>query len=104
MALGSKRLSVDDLMDCRVLSTESEKLELERCLREFDISAMVEARPDSRLRTGKSLCRAVLFAMNVGVSMEGVIVRSRSMVYSMMRVTGGMVTLMTGSGHGLAAE
>lgn len=67
-------------MDCRVLSTESEKLELERCLRVFDISAMVDARPNSRFRTGESLCRAVVFAMCVGVSLEGVIVRSRSMV------------------------
>lgn len=64
---------------------------------------MVEARPNSRFRTGESLCRAVLFAMNVGVSMEGVIVWSRSMVYS-IRVTGEMVTLMRGRVHGLVAE
>ena len=82
VALGSNRLSVDDLMDCRVLSTESEKLELRRGLRGLDMSAMVEARPKRRLRIGESLCPAVLFAM-VGVSLkEGLIVRSRSMVWS----------------------
>ena len=70
-------------MDCRVLSTESEKLELRRCLKGFEISAMVDARPNNRLRIGESLCRAVLFAMGAGVSLEGLIVRSRSMVRSL---------------------
>ena len=82
VALGSRRLSVDDLMDCRVLSTESEKLELRRCLRGFERSAMVEARPNSRLRIGESLCRAVVFALGVAISPEGLIVRLGSMIWS----------------------
>lgn len=69
-------------MDCLVLSMESEKLELRRCLRGLDMSAMVEARPNRRLRIGESLCRAVLLAVEVGVSFKGLIVRSRSMVWS----------------------
>ena len=76
-------------MDCRVLSTESEKLELRRCLRGFEISAMVDARPNKRLRIGESLCRAVLFAMSAGVSLEGLIVRSRSMVRCLCLAGGG---------------
>ena len=51
---------------------------------------IVKARPNSRLRIGESLCRAVLFAMSVGVSLEGLIVRSPSMVWS-LAVVGGMV-------------
>ena len=54
------------------------------------MSVMVKARPNSRLRIGESLCRAVLFAMSVGVSLEGFIVRSPSMVWS-LAVVGGMV-------------
>ena len=76
-------------MDCRVLSTESEKLELRRCLKGFEISAMVDARPNNRLRIGESLWRAVLFAMGAGVSLEGLIVRSRSMVRSLCFAGGG---------------
>ena len=69
-------------MDCLVLSTESEKLELRRCVSGFDMSAMVEARPKSRLRIGESLCRAVPLALIVGVSPEGLMVRSGSLVHS----------------------
>ena len=76
-------------MDWRVLSTESEKLELRRCLRGFEISAMVDARPNSRLRIGESLCRAVLFAMSAGASLGGLIVRSRSMVQCLCFAGGG---------------
>lgn len=82
VAVGNKRLSVDDLMDCRVLSMESDKLELRRWLRGLAMSAMVEARPNSRLRTGESFCRAVLVAMNVGVRLVGVIVCSGFMLWS----------------------
>lgn len=75
-----------------MLSTESEKLELRRGLRELDMSAMGEGRPKRRLRIGESLCRAVLLAM-VGVSLEeGLIVRSRCMVWS-RRVVGERVLL-----------
>lgn len=69
-------------MDCRVLSTDSEKLELRRCCRGLDMSAIAEARPKRRLRIGESLCRPLLFAVGVGVSLEGLIVWSRSMVWS----------------------
>ena len=76
-------------MDCRVLSTESEKLELRRCLRGFEMSAMVDARPNNRLRIGEPLCRAVVFAMSAGVSLGGLIVRSRSMVRCLCFTGGG---------------
>ncbi len=66
-----------------MLSTESEKLELRRSLKGFDKSAMVEARPKSLLRIGESLWRAVLLAESGGVSLEGLIVRSRFMVRSL---------------------
>ena len=50
---------------------------------------MVDARPNKRLRIGESLCRAVLFAISAGVSLEGVIVRSRSMVWCLCFAGGG---------------
>ena len=40
-------------MDWRVLSTESEKLELRRCLRGLDMSASVEAGARRRLGIGE---------------------------------------------------
>lgn len=49
---GNNKSSVDDLMDCLASSIESEKLELRRCLRGFDMSAEVEARPRGRRRRG----------------------------------------------------
>ena len=50
---------------------------------------MVDARPKKRLRIGESLCRAVLFAMSAGVSLEGLIVWSRSMVGCLCFAGGG---------------
>lgn len=76
-------------MDCRALSTESEKLELRRSLKGFEISAMVDARPNKRLRIGELLCRAVLFAIGAGISLEGLIVQSRSMVRCLYFAGGG---------------
>ena len=92
-------------MDCRVLSMESEKLELRRCLRGLDMSAMVAARPNIRLRmrVGELLCCAVLFAMSGVFPFEGLIVRSRSMVQFLCTV-GGMVMRRMGSWHGLEIE
>ena len=67
------------------------------------MSVMAEARPNSRLRIGESLCRAVLFAVSVGVSLEGLIVRSPSMVWS-LGVDGRNGNVNDASRHGLVAE
>lgn len=45
VAFGSNRSSVEDLMEFLALSTDSENVELRRCLKGFAISAKVEARP-----------------------------------------------------------
>ena len=44
LARGSNRSSVDDLMDCLVLSMESEKLELRRSLNGCETSGNIGAR------------------------------------------------------------
>ena len=79
-------------MDCRMLSTESEKFELRRCLRGFVISTMVEARPDRRVGMGEWLCRAVLLDMGEEW-LEGLKFRSGSILWS-GRAMGEMVLWM----------
>ena len=55
LALGSSKSSVEDLMDCLASSTESEKVELRRCLNGLEISAKAEGRG----RKGDMLTRPI---------------------------------------------
>jgi len=64
-ARGSKRSSVEDLIDCLVLSIESEKLELRRCVNKCETSANAEARPSGLWPGGDISGLDVLFAAGV---------------------------------------
>lgn len=76
LALGSNKSSVDDLIDCLVLSTDSEKVELRLCRRGGEGSAKVDALPNCLFLIGDRLWVAVLFAIDFGTPFDALIVRS----------------------------
>jgi len=63
-----------------VLSTESEKVELRRCLSGLELSAEFDARPNGLFRFGERLCVAVLFAIDFGPPFGGLNVRFAAIV------------------------
>ena len=74
VTLGIRRSSVEDLMDCLVLS---EKVELRRCLRGLEISAKVDALPNGLWQIGdRFCCLPVLVAIGFGLVPGGLIVLS----------------------------
>ena len=67
-------------MDCLVLSTDSEKLELRLCRRGCDASANVDALPNKLFRMGDEFCIDMLFAMDCTTPFEGFMIRGCSVM------------------------